>query len=157
MILLLLGNGCNKPVVILFESDSSSRYLEESGKKRKRVTAETERSLDQNSSESRDSISSTATLLRMRGGKEGGGKGALVSEDKSLTIATGNDQTLFLFENEPTETQVIPIHDKATRFNGKRGNKNDGSGNGLGIGRTGDPMNTLTTNDRHSVFIDNLE
>jgi len=28
----------------------------------------------------------------------GGGKGALVSENKSLTIATGNDQTLFLFE-----------------------------------------------------------
>jgi DNA (cytosine-5)-methyltransferase 1 len=37
-------------------------------------------------------------LLRMRGGKAGGGKGALVSENKSLTIATGNDQTLFLFE-----------------------------------------------------------
>jgi DNA (cytosine-5)-methyltransferase 1 len=37
-------------------------------------------------------------LLRMLGGKEGGGKGALVSENKSLTIATGNDQTLFLFE-----------------------------------------------------------
>jgi DNA (cytosine-5)-methyltransferase 1 len=34
----------------------------------------------------------------MRGGKDGGGKGALVSENKSLTIATGNDQTLFLFE-----------------------------------------------------------
>ena len=146
-----------RPVEILFESDSSSGYLEESGKKRKRVTAETQRSLDQNSSESRDAINSTATLLRMRGGKEGGGKGALVSEDKSLTIATGNDQTLFLFENDPTETQVIPIHDKATRFNGKRGNKNDGSGNGLGIGKTGDPMNTLTTNDRHSVFIDNSE
>ena len=28
----------------------------------------------------------------------GGGKGALVSENKSLTIATGNYQTLFLFE-----------------------------------------------------------
>jgi DNA (cytosine-5)-methyltransferase 1 len=34
----------------------------------------------------------------MRGGKEGGGKGALVSENQSLTIATGNDQALFLFE-----------------------------------------------------------
>jgi DNA (cytosine-5)-methyltransferase 1 len=49
---------------------------------------------------------------------------------------------------------AIPIHDKATRFNGKRGDKNDGSGNGLGIGKLGDPMNTLTTNDRHSVFIE---
>jgi DNA (cytosine-5)-methyltransferase 1 len=34
----------------------------------------------------------------MRGGKAGRGKGALVSENKSLTISTGNDQTLFLFE-----------------------------------------------------------
>ena len=33
-------------------------------------------------------------LLRMREGKEGGGKGPLVSEDQSLTLATGNDQVL---------------------------------------------------------------
>lgn len=43
-------------------------------------------------------VTQEPTLLRMRGGKEGGGKGALVSENQSLTIATGNDQTLFLFE-----------------------------------------------------------
>ena len=90
-----------RPVEILFEPDSSSRYLEESGKKRERVAAETERSLNENCGE-----------------------------------------------------LIIPIHDKATRFNGKRGDKNDGSGNGLGIGKLGDPMNTLTTNDRHSVFIE---
>lgn len=34
------------------------------------------------------------TMLRMRSGCEGG-KGPLLSEDKSLTLATGNDQTLF--------------------------------------------------------------
>ena len=34
-------------------------------------------------------------LMRMREGKPGGGKGPLLSEDKSLTIATVNDQTLF--------------------------------------------------------------
>ena len=39
-------------------------------------------------------------LMRMREGKPGGGKGPLLSEDKSLTIATANDQTLF------TETSV---------------------------------------------------
>jgi site-specific DNA-cytosine methylase len=39
-----------------------------------------------------------ATLMRMREGKPGGGKGPLISEDKSLTIATSNDQTLFMFE-----------------------------------------------------------
>jgi len=33
-------------------------------------------------------------LMRMREGKEGGGKGPLVSEDMSLTLATGNDQVL---------------------------------------------------------------
>ena len=33
-------------------------------------------------------------LMRMREGKEGGGKGPLVSEDQSLTLATGNDQVL---------------------------------------------------------------
>ncbi len=35
-------------------------------------------------------------LVRMREGKEGGGKGPLVSKDQSLTLATGNDQVLAL-------------------------------------------------------------
>ena len=39
-------------------------------------------------------IRATTLLLRMREGKPGGGKGPLISEDKSLTIATANDQTL---------------------------------------------------------------
>jgi DNA (cytosine-5)-methyltransferase 1 len=34
------------------------------------------------------------TLLTMREGKDGGGKGPLVSEDVSLTLATGNGQVL---------------------------------------------------------------
>jgi DNA (cytosine-5)-methyltransferase 1 len=34
-------------------------------------------------------------LMRNREGKPGGGKGPLMSEDISLTIATSNDQTLF--------------------------------------------------------------
>ena len=33
-------------------------------------------------------------LMRMREGKEGGGKGPLVSNDQSLTLATANDQVL---------------------------------------------------------------
>ena len=45
----------------------------------------------------------------------------------------------------------IPIQDQATRFSGKRGDKFDGKGNGLGIGEPGDPMNTLTSADRHAV------
>ena len=34
-------------------------------------------------------------ILRMREGKEGGGKGPLIREGESLTLATANDQTLF--------------------------------------------------------------
>lgn len=46
---------------------------------------------------------------------------------------------------------VIPVHDQATRHLGKRGAKQDGKGNGLGIGQPGDPMNTLTAGDKHAV------
>ena len=45
----------------------------------------------------------------------------------------------------------VPIHDQATRFSGKRGDRQDGKGNGLGVGEPGDPMNTLTAGDRHGV------
>ena len=47
---------------------------------------------------------------------------------------------------------AIPIHDQATRWSGKRGDKQDGKGNGLGVGKQGDPSNTLTGNDRHAVM-----
>ena len=49
---------------------------------------------------------------------------------------------------------AIPIHDQATRFGGKRGEKQDGKGNGLGVGQNGDPMLTLTQGDRHAVAED---
>ena len=42
-------------------------------------------------------IRTTILVLRMREGKPGGGKGPLMSEDRSLTLATANDQTLFIF------------------------------------------------------------
>jgi len=41
-------------------------------------------------------VRTTVIILRMRSGKPGGGKGALLSEDRSLTLATANDQTLFV-------------------------------------------------------------
>jgi len=41
-----------------------------------------------------------ATLLTMREGKPGGGKGPLLSENKSLSLSTSNEQTLF----QPTES-----------------------------------------------------
>jgi DNA (cytosine-5)-methyltransferase 1 len=45
-------------------------------------------------------------LMRMREGKPGGGKGPLISDDKSLTIATANDQTLL---NKGTVRRLTPV------------------------------------------------
>ena len=46
----------------------------------------------------------------------------------------------------------IPIHDKATRYKGGGPTRNgDGAGNGLGVGKSGDPCPTLSTCDHHMV------
>ena len=50
--------------------------------------------------------------------------------------------------------EAIPIHDKATRHSGGGDTRNnDGSSNGLGIGKEGDPMPTLDTGARHAAAI----
>lgn len=79
-----------------------------------------------------------------QGGCDGGGKGALVQTERSGTLGPGNDQTIFA---------AIPINDKATRWQGGGESRNhDGSGNGLGVGKEGDPSPTLTAGDRHGVM-----
>ena len=60
-------------------------------------------------------------------------------------------QEMFGGDYTVIERQAIPLHDQATRFSGKRGDKQDGKGNGLGVGEPGGPMNTLTSGDRHAV------
>ena len=50
-----------------------------------------------------------------------------------------------------TTAIAIPIHDQATRFAGKHGDKFDGKGNGFGVGSPGDPSPTLTQGDKHAV------
>jgi len=57
----------------------------------------------------------------------------------------------------PQNAVAIPIHDQATRFSGKRGEKQDGKGNGFGVGEDGAPMNTLTSSDRHAVALTVLD
>ena len=55
--------------------------------------------------------------------------------------------------NNPAICAAIPINDKATRWQGGGESRNhDGSGNGLGIGKEGDPSPTLTAGDRHGVM-----
>ena len=62
-----------------------------------------------------DTRATVLILMRWREGKPGGGKGALLSEDKSLTLGTGNDQVLF----EPigfSHTQGLDAQPSATVF-----------------------------------------
>jgi DNA (cytosine-5)-methyltransferase 1 len=101
-----------------------------------------------------DGFNVVAHAFKVRGGSEvetgeqGGtpgkkaGKGYLGQDEKVFTIGTTQDQQI---------AQPIPIHDQATRHSGKRGDNQDGKGNGLGIGKPGDPMNTLTKGDNHAV------
>ena len=66
---------------ILFERKSVSRHFAESGTARERLDGNAE--------------NSSSYAVRIRGGCDKGGKGALVQEDKSGTLGTGNDQTIF--------------------------------------------------------------
>ena len=55
--------------------------------------------------------------------------------------------------NNPAIFTAIPINDKSTRWQGGGESRNhDCSGNGLGIGKEGDPSPTLTAGDRHGVM-----
>ncbi len=58
---------------------------------------------------------------------------------------------------DATDLVAIPIHDQATRNAGKRGDKQDGKGNGLGVGKPGDPAPTLTKGDKHAIAFQTSE
>lgn len=69
-----------------------------------------------------------------------------ISPTLNARIGTGGNQVPVLME-------PIPINDKATRYmSGGKTRNQDGSGNGFGVGKPGDPMPTLTVGDRHAVF-----
>lgn len=69
---------------ILFERKSVSGHPAESGTAGERLAGNAE--------------SGASYAVRIRGGCDGGGKGALVQEDKSGTFGTGNDQTIFCLQ-----------------------------------------------------------
>lgn len=69
---------------ILFERKSLLGDFAESGTERERPAGEVE--------------SGAAYAVRIRGGCDGGGKGALVQTEKSGTLGTGNDQTVFCLQ-----------------------------------------------------------
>lgn len=75
---------------------------------------------------------------------ENGPRGSGVKENLSYTLVA--------FSHPHAITDPIPINDKATRYKGGGPSRHcDGSGNGLGVGKAGDPAPTLTAGDRHAV------
>ena len=78
--------------------------------------------------------------------QQGGAKLRTDDRAPTLTAAAGMSGN-----NQPVV--AIPINDKATRWQGGGESRNhDGSGNGLGVGKEGDPSPTLTAGDRHGVM-----
>lgn len=69
---------------ILFERKSVSGNIAESGTAGERLAG--------------DAQDGASYAVRIRAGCDGGGKGALVQEDKSGTLGTGNDQTIFCLQ-----------------------------------------------------------
>lgn len=78
---------------ILFERKSVSRHFAESGTARERLAGNTK--------------SGASYAVRIRGGCDGGGKGALVQEDKSGTLGTSNDQTIFCYGISAYESNAM--------------------------------------------------
>lgn len=77
---------------VLFERKSVSGHFAESGTARKRLAGNAE--------------SGASYAVRIRGGCDGGGKDALVQENKSGTLGTGNDQTIFCMATQQGGAEV---------------------------------------------------
>lgn len=110
------------------------------------------------------------------GGCDGGGKGALVQEDKSGTLGTGNDQAIFCLATQQGGAE-LRSDDRAptlTAAAGMSGNNQPvvcagfeatpinlmvatrckalGRGTGFGVGEPGDPANTISAAHSHGVL-----
>ena len=78
---------------ILFERKSVSGHPAESGTARERLAGNAE--------------NGASYAVRIRGGCDGGGKGALVQTEKSGTLGTGNDQTIFCYGISSYESNAM--------------------------------------------------
>ena len=75
---------------ILFKRESLRGYFEKSRAPGQAITTDVKRSIGAD-----DRERGTPYTLKIRSGCEGGGKGALIQENKSATLLANNDQTLF--------------------------------------------------------------
>ena len=76
------------PATVLFDGEMRGGDTPPRRTKRQAVAAGAEGGFD------------TTKSIRLRGGREGGGKGALVGTDISHTLATGNDQTIITLSED---------------------------------------------------------
>jgi DNA (cytosine-5)-methyltransferase 1 len=113
-------------------------------------------------------------LLTMREGKPGGGKGPLLSTDKSLSLRTGNEQTLFapiedpiLFENSYRDAARIATEGVTNTLSAKMGTGGNNTPmvafpiqdgremeknqNGIGVADDGTPAYTLDQTGAQAV------
>ena len=121
---------------ILFERKSVSRHPTESGTARERLAEAAERGFN-------PAVGDCMTAWDCQS------KRIFDTNGKSPTLQGGVGGGV----NNPAIFAAIPINDKATRWQGGGESRNhDGSGNGLGIGKEGNPSPTLTAGDRHGVM-----
>lgn len=120
-------------------------------------------------------------VLRMRGGCDGGGKGALLSENKSLTLAANtNDQVVFSFDSLSSnsmkssnpnsgcrQVEIAKTLDTSTQDPSKNqggiavafciaGNMVDRETHQHGLGVSQNVSSTLTSADRHAVAYESM-
>ena len=82
-------------------------------------------------------VGDTPKTLKIRSGCDGGGKGALIQDDKSATLGCNNDQTVFVPETYALQGSMI-------------GRKTENGPQGDGINK--DVSFTLNATDKHAVY-----
>lgn len=135
---------------ILFERKSVSRHPAESGASGERLAEAAERGFNPAVGDCMTAWDCQSKRIFDTNGKsptqQGGAELRMDDRAPALTAAAGMSGN-----NQPVV--AMPINDKATRWQGGGETRNhDGSGNGLGIGKEGDPSPTLTAGDRHGVM-----
>ena len=94
-----IGGQCASEIFL--EPQSVSGHIAESRETREGIAADAQRC--------------TPKTMLIRSGCEGGGKGALIQDNKSATLATGNHQTLFEPERSVGKAIVIENHPSDSR------------------------------------------
>lgn len=75
-----------------------------------------------------------------------------VTPERHAALSCGGGQAGQGYPAVLEAQEPIPIHDRATRYKGGGPTRNgDGAGNGLGVGKPGDPAPTMTAGDHHAV------